>query len=198
MSANSLEPGPEYGTFAILEPANDEARALFSESVRDMRMNNEKYYLQFVQETTLEGTTSSGAINSSEYDTDDHHGASIDMIRGHFILSLHREALPEGTKGWRVGKGDSKTKELVVDFLIAPVGSKLRKQLARVHLFFRFNHTSGMLILVAVDMVKPVYIYVNGQWEELKYPRTRVLYQQTNMIKLGSLQYELTYTVPLE
>ena len=94
-----------------------------------------------------------------------------------------------------MGKGSSRTGGSDVEFLLAPAGDSKRRYLANVHMFFRFNVRSGMLMLVAAHPDRQVHLYVDGEWNALSYPAKRVLHLRSNKLRLYQYEYDLVYTV---
>ena len=196
---------PEFnGTFAKLIPKNQAAKDLFSLAVVRMERDQDRFHLQFVSCTTREESFLTEKITEpietdTEYDTYD-TAEELQPDRSerpdHFILSFEKGIQPMyPNQGWRVGKGTSKTMNRKVEFLLARPGYQQSRHLANVHLFFRFNHVSGMLMLVAGSEKAPVHYNVGGVWKELSYPSEKLLYQTATTLRLGPFDYELTYTI---
>ena len=192
------------GTFAKLIPKNQAAKDLFSMAVVRMERDQDRFHLQFVSCTTREESLLVEKItepveSDTEYDTYD-TAEELQSDRSerpdHFILSFEKSSQPMYlNQGWRVGKGTSKTMNRKVEFLLAPPGHQQSRHLANVHLFFRFNRVSGMLMLVAGSEKAPVLYNVGGVWKDLSYPSEKLLYQTATTLRLGPFDYELVYTV---
>ena len=187
--------------FAKLVPVTVEAQQLFSKSVQSMQQRGDAFHLKFIQNAVFEDEGDKLTLNerldaSSEYASST--PSEPDIYRGHYLLSLQTEKLPErADQGWRVGKGTSHATNQNVDFLMAPPRDSKRKQLAVLHMFLRFNVNSGMLMLVAASPDRPVHVYIEGEWIALRHPAKRVLHLRSNRLRLGECEYDLVYTVPL-
>ena len=203
MAAESPD-APEFnGTFAKLIPKNQAAKDLFSLAVVRMEREQDKYHLQFVsctsrEEAFLTERSTKPIESDTEYDTYD-SAEELKFDRSekldHYVLSFMKGVQPMyPNQGWRVGKGTSKTTNRKVEFLLAPPGYHQSKHLASIHLFFRFNQMSGMLMLVAGSEKAPVRYNVGGVWKELSYPSEKLLYQTTTTLSLGPFTYELVHT----
>lgn len=192
--------GTDMTNFAKLVPVNGPAQKLFSRSVEYMRQQDDTFHLQFIDEDVIDVDADEIAIHDKGDDSGTEYNSSssseLDPNRGHYLLSLHAEKLPgRPARGWRVGKGSSHASDHNVDFLMAPPKDSKRKYLAIIHMFFRFNLRSGMLMLVAASPERPVLLYTDGEWIALRYPAKRVLHLRSNKIRLGQYEYDLIYTV---
>ncbi len=186
--------------FAKLVPVNVVAQQLFSRSVQSMQQRGDAFHLHFTQDAVTEDEGETLTLDE-RLDTSSEYASSSpsepDINKGHYLLSLQTEKLPErADQGWRVGKGTSHTTNQNVDFLMSPPRDSKRKQLAILHMFFRFNLNSGILILVAASLERPVHIYIEGEWVALRHPAKRVLHLRSNRLRLGECEYDLIYTVP--
>ncbi len=184
------------GIFARLLPKNSEAQALFSRAVRYMEETDDKYHLQFIDSLGNEGA---GVTEPIETDTDyDTATSSVEKEQGfhHLVFSLRNDDSPKFLNlGWMAGRGTSNLQDRNVDFLLAKPRDPKSRNVANVHICFRFNRISGMLMLVAVSSKAPVYLNLAGTWHELEYQSEKLLYQTTTTIKLGPFEYDFEYTV---
>ena len=184
--------------FAKLVPVNVAAQQLFSRTVKFMLKQSDSFHLQFIDDAITDKGESSiphgHGDSSTEYASSS--PSDSDIQRGHYLLSLQQGKLPSRlAQGWRVGKGNSQAGGSNVDFLLAPAGDSKRRYLANVHMFFRFNVRSGMLMLVAAHSDRQVHFYVDGEWNALSYPAKRVLHLRSNKLRLYQYEYDLVYTV---
>lgn len=102
-------------------------------------------------------------------------------------------------KGWRAGRGNREngsTPDNNVELLLgSPRKDRKNSGLTAIHMYFRFNPRSGMVLLVAASDKVPVYYNQDGEWKELKHPATRVLYQRTTRLKLAAFEYDFTFLI---
>lgn len=191
--------------FAKLVPINFSARKLFSRAAKCVRDHPDGFHLGFYQ---VEQITSELSHTTIDSDTDgtgtDIEGsmsspsAQTNEDKGHFVLSLGQDVDVRLLRGWRAGKG-TKTKQCIdVDLLLASPRDPKRSSLARVGFSFRFNPQSGMLMLVAEDMRRPVSYFVKGKWVELRHPAELVLFKQEDIIRVDDHEYILIFTLPSE
>lgn len=189
------------GDFAKLIPYNSEARRLFSKALTHMEREGDKYHLQFVGyvgNERVEGETvvEEPIESDTDYDTADTSQIQRMQSSDHFILSLQDARWPKVLQlGWRAGRGSSRIEERNVEFLLAAPRDSNSRYLAHIHMYFRFNRKSGMLMLVAGSSKEPVYYNIAGVWKELMHPSEKLLYQTATMLRVGPFEYELLYTV---
>ncbi|MCJ1242889.1 signal transducing kinase of the PAK [Trapelia coarctata] len=200
--AAELSTQPEFsGVFAKLIPYNSEARGLFSKASTYMEQEGDKYHLQFVgyaRNESAEGETvvEEPVESDTDYDTADTSQIQRVQSTDHFVLSLQEERWPKALQwGWRAGRGSSRIAERNVEFLLAAPRDPNSRYLAHIHMYFRFNRKSGMLMLVAGSSKEPVYYNIAGVWKELIHPSEKLLYQTATMLRVGPFQYELLYTI---
>lgn len=193
------------GHFARLTPRNHVAQLLFSETFIFVE-KNDTFHLRLMDRTGgAPAEESCEAVEeSTDYDTspDDRTTETTRTIQhtGHFILSFDQNRLPEMPHlGWRVGRGSNKSPaNRGVDLLLSRPGDILSKSLASVHMLFRFNPRSGFLMLVGGSSKVEVEYKVHGVWESLGFQEQRLLYQSATMIRAGTCEYELEYTMAEE
>lgn len=194
------------GDFAKLTPCNDVARQLFSETLIYIE-KLDTFHIQLVARAAGEHAEhSSDAVeDSTDYDTgsdNPRRGTSPRTIEnpGHFVLSFNQDRQPQTPHlGWRVGKGTSKFgASRGVDFLLSKPGDKLSRSLASTHMLFRFNPRSGFLLLVAGSPKSPVKFRNGRVWESLAFQEQRLMHQPVTVLRAGSCDYELEYTVSQE
>jgi hypothetical protein len=185
--------------FAHLVPANIQAQRLFAKSFEYIRFSKDDYHGKFIDHKVRYQPAIIDQTDSTSYD-EDNDQASEPESRGYYVLSLSDGLLPDQPiKGWRVGKGTAKaSKNRNVDLLLAKPRDRKTKDLAGIHLFFRFHPQSFMLMLVAGDPEKPVQYKVDGMWKDMKYPSQHVIYQHINRLRLGDCEYDLIYTISEE
>ena len=199
-----MESAPFNGDFARLIPRNRVAQLLFSKTYVYVE-KNDTFHLQFMDCSDDNAKLLSfdePVESSTDYDSHaetDTEGSDLRNIHhlGHFILSFNKEREPELPHvGWRVGRGTSKYPSTRgVDLLLAKPGDIRSKSLANIHMLFRFNQKSGFLMLRAESPKMPVEYNRSGIWETLEYENEQIMYQSSTMVRAGTCEYELKYTV---
>lgn len=198
-----MESLPFNGDFAKLTPRNRVAQLLFSKTYVYVEENN-TFHLKFMDCTDNEKLLSSDEPVESSTDHDTHletdtEGSDLRNVHhlGHFILSFNKQRVPELPHlGWRVGRGTSKCPSTRgVDLLLAKPGDILSKPLASIQMLFRFNRKSGFLMLRGGSPKMPVEYNRSGVWETLEYENEQIMYQFSTMLRAGTCEYELEYTV---
>jgi hypothetical protein len=199
MDLDESQLAPFDGAFAKLVPNNLQAEALFSKTLIQVEAERDVYHLRFMVATNPEDSRviqNEPVESDTDYDTPD---SPLETTKkgGHFVLSLATGELPANPAlGWRVGRGTHKIKpDRGVDFQLAPPRDPQSRALASIHMLFRFNRKSGMLMLVAGSSKAPVHYYNNGEWQSLEAPNVKVLHRPSTILRVGQLEYELVYTI---
>ena len=191
------------GNFAKLIPCNHVAQLLYSETYVYAE-KNDTFHLRFMERTDSErpSTSDEPVESSTDYDThpdSDTEDPRVQVIQnpGHFVLSFSEVRSPEMPHlGWRVGRGSSKLlKSRNVDLLLTKPGDNLGKSLANVHMVFRFNRSSGFLMLRGGSRKASVEFKIDGVWKMLGFDEEQLIYQRATMLRAGVCEYELEYTV---
>ena len=188
--------------FARLVPYNHDARILFSRSYVYAEKNN-TFHLRFMNSTDSELLPASDEVveSSTDYETHADTDTEISAVRsnqslGYFVLSFHEGRVPEMLHlGWRAGRGTSKLPNRNVDILLASKGDNRGRSLASVHMVFRFNPRSGFLMLMGGTPRVPVELKTNGAWKALEFDEEQLIHQPVTMLRAGTCEYELEYTV---
>lgn len=187
--------------YAQLRPANDLAKAITQKVGAWIDQEQDEHHRKFCDISVVEEATDFGQETSDSDTTRDSTSVAEDIPQCHFVLSFHEEKLPLYPKlGYRVGKGHSDLHHDIkyngVEILLAQPGSQGRKHLSAIHCFFRFNPSSGVLMIASETRLKPLEIFVQGSWKVIPYKDQYALYQQTTRIRFGGrLEYEFVYTV---
>ncbi|MCJ1474815.1 hypothetical protein MMC13_003475 [Lambiella insularis] len=164
---------------------------------------NNTFHLRFMErgESKPPSTSDEPVESSTDYDTHpdtDTENPRVQMIPhlGHFVLSFNEAKSPEMPHiGWRVGRGSKNLKARNVDLLLAKPGDNLSKTLASIHMIFRFNQSSGFLMLRGGSRKAPVEFMVDGEYQALKYDEEQLMYQRVTMVRAGACEYKLHYTI---
>lgn len=188
--------------FAKLLPVNLAAKEAYATAVAYIRETSHASHLKYYN--TMPGAeVGSAVISSDEAISDAENTAAIpiaipDIDSGYYALSLSTQAKPlQPVQGWRGGRGvKSYEKHKEIEFLLLPPTNAGRVFMANVAFFFRFHPGSGMLMIHAGHLKKPVECDVDGQWISMSYPDSRVLFKRSNKIRVYKYEYELIFTVP--
>lgn len=178
--------------YAQLRPANDLAKAITRKVSAWIDQEQDEHHRK---------VTDLGQEANDSDTTHDSTSVAEDIPQCHFVLSFHAEKLPLYPKlGYRAGKGHSDPHHDVnyngVEILLAQPGNQGRKHLSAIHCLFRFNPSSGVLMIVSEARLKLLEIFVQGSWKVIPYKDQYALYQKTTRIRFGGrLEYEFVYTV---
>jgi len=187
------------GDFAKFIPFNLNAQNLFSSS-SIYAQENDTFHRRLMKTGSEPLLASDEAVESStDYDTQadtDSEGLGVrsDPNLGLYVLSFNDERAPQFLRLFRTGRGKGGVLYRGVDILLARPGDIRGKFLASVHLVFRFNQESGFHMLRGSPKV-PVEINTNGTWKALKFEEEHLIYQSTTMIRAGTCEYALKYTI---
>lgn len=191
------------GNFAKLVPCNHTAQVLFSTTYVHVK-TSEAFHLRFMERTdgNMPSAEDEPVESSTDYDTHpdtDTEDPRVEVIQnpGHFLLSFNGGIRPEIPHfGWKAGRGTSKIpKTRNVDLLLATPGNVLGKSLASVHMVFRFNRLSGLLMLRGGSQKASVEFRIDGVWHKLGFQEEQLMYQRATMLRAGKCEYELEYTI---
>ncbi|KAK4448729.1 kinase-like domain-containing protein [Podospora aff. communis PSN243] len=121
--------------------------------------------------------------------------------RGHYRLSL--DVLPEGPGGaWRIGKGSSRAGDdsRGVDLLLVPPGQHKGTGVANVHALISIHSQSGAFMLRSTSSRPIIYMSAaeDGSDLVLRQGGQAVLYKTVNRLRIGSLDFILSFSVEQE
>ena len=188
------------GDFARLVPRNQIAQRLFSTTYIYVE-ENKTFHMRFLQRNIVNSempiASEEPVESSTDYDSQlegETQGSQMEDL-GYFVLSFDQE--PEFPHlGWRVGRGTGKSPaNRGVDLLLSKPGDQLSRSLASIHMIFRFNRQSGLLMLKGGSHKAPVQYRSGGKWVKLEYDEEHLVYEASTKIRAGMCEYELEYTV---
>lgn len=161
---------------------------------------NQTFHLRFLQSDSEMSTASAEPVESStDYDSLIEDGNEDIQMKnlGYFVLSFSEEREPEFPHlGWRVGRGARKLSTTRgVDFLLSKPADSRSMSLASVHMVFRFNRRSGLLMLQGGSPKVPVEYKLGDKWIKLNYGEEFLIYEALTRIRAGACEYDLEHIV---